>query len=187
MAKSIIIPADRGSRITVWINGVEYVYAAGATVTVPDEVAAAIADMLAMDPSGTRESALGEALNQVNQEITEIAADVEDLKEHGTGGRVVIPFTYNSTSQALEFEDEDMTEGAFYEAITGSSAVVLNRGSMSYELMSINAGDDDYIAEFFSTSGAEDTVTGYYVTVTGDIGGTEKATIEAVSYELAQA
>ena len=56
MSKSITIPSDRGSRITVNINGVEYVYAAGATVTVPDEVAAVIENALAEKPAAGRKA-----------------------------------------------------------------------------------------------------------------------------------
>lgn len=40
MAKTITIPSDRGSRVTVTLNGTTYTYAAGATVSVPDAVAA---------------------------------------------------------------------------------------------------------------------------------------------------
>lgn len=40
MSKTITIPDDRGSRVYVTINGRDYVYTAGETVTVPDEVAA---------------------------------------------------------------------------------------------------------------------------------------------------
>lgn len=40
MAKTITIPSNRGSRVSVKLNGVTYTYAAGETVSVPDEVAA---------------------------------------------------------------------------------------------------------------------------------------------------
>jgi len=40
MSKTITIPSDRGSRVFVTINGKDYVYKAGITVSVPDEVAA---------------------------------------------------------------------------------------------------------------------------------------------------
>lgn len=40
MSKTITIPSDRGSRVFVTINRHSYVYKAGATETVPDEVAA---------------------------------------------------------------------------------------------------------------------------------------------------
>ena len=40
MSKTITIPDDRGSRVYVTINGRDYVYTAGETVTVTDEVAA---------------------------------------------------------------------------------------------------------------------------------------------------
>lgn len=79
MSRSIVIPSDRGSRITVVINGKEYVYAAGATVTVPDEVAAVIADMLAMDPGGTRGTANEELLAGVEEEIAGVAGDLATL------------------------------------------------------------------------------------------------------------
>ena len=40
MSKQITIPSDKGSRVYVTINNTNYVYKAGDTVTVPDEVAA---------------------------------------------------------------------------------------------------------------------------------------------------
>lgn len=40
MSKTITIPTDRGSRVYVTINNTNYVYKAGDTVSVPDEVAA---------------------------------------------------------------------------------------------------------------------------------------------------
>lgn len=44
MSKQITIPTDKGSRVYVTINNVIYVYKAGDTVTVPDEVAALFED-----------------------------------------------------------------------------------------------------------------------------------------------
>lgn len=86
MAKTITIPADRGSRLFITVNGTEYAYAAGATVTVPDEVAEAIANMVAEDPGGYRKSAKDEFLEGVAGEtatldakIDGVAGDVEDL------------------------------------------------------------------------------------------------------------
>lgn len=40
MSKTITIPSDKGSRVIVTVNNKEYVYKAGVTATVPDEVAA---------------------------------------------------------------------------------------------------------------------------------------------------
>ncbi len=40
MAKTITIPSDRGSRVSVRLNGTTYTYTAGEVVSVPDEVAA---------------------------------------------------------------------------------------------------------------------------------------------------
>ena len=81
MSKSITIPSDRGSRITVVINGMTYVYQAGATVTVPDEVAAAIANMLAMNPGGTRKTMLDEMLEGVSGDIDDVKEDISDIKD----------------------------------------------------------------------------------------------------------
>lgn len=81
MSKSITIPSNRGSRITVKINETEYVYAAGATVTVPDEVAAQIADMIANDPGGTRETATDELLAGVAKDIDDLKDAVGDLED----------------------------------------------------------------------------------------------------------
>lgn len=39
MAKTITIPTGLGSRIVVVLNGVKYIYTAGETVSVPDEIA----------------------------------------------------------------------------------------------------------------------------------------------------
>ena len=44
MSKQITIPTDKGSRVHVTINQTNYVYKAGDTVTVPDEVAALFED-----------------------------------------------------------------------------------------------------------------------------------------------
>ena len=40
MSKQITIPSDRGNPVIVVVNGRKYIYAAGSTETVPDEVAA---------------------------------------------------------------------------------------------------------------------------------------------------
>ena len=44
MAKTIVIPNDKGNPVTVVLNGKKYVYTAGETVSVPDEVAALLED-----------------------------------------------------------------------------------------------------------------------------------------------
>ena len=40
MAKTITIPSDKGNPVVAVVNGRKYTYTAGATVSVPDEVAA---------------------------------------------------------------------------------------------------------------------------------------------------
>lgn len=81
MSKSITIPSDRGSRITVKVNGREYTYPAGASVTVPDEVAAAIENMLAMDPGGVRKSADAAFLEGVEKEIDGVRDDIREVSD----------------------------------------------------------------------------------------------------------
>lgn len=53
MSKTITIPADV-SRMEITINNKTYVYQGGATVSVPDEVAALIAANEANKPSGVQ-------------------------------------------------------------------------------------------------------------------------------------
>ena len=53
MAKTVTIPADV-SRMEITINNKTYTYPGGATVSVPDEVAALIAANQANKPGGTR-------------------------------------------------------------------------------------------------------------------------------------
>lgn len=84
MSKSITIPTNRGSRITVVINEEEYVYAAGETVTVPNEVAALIEDAIANEPSGTRVSADDALLAGVEAEIAAVEEEIDALDERVT-------------------------------------------------------------------------------------------------------
>lgn len=60
MAKTITIPTDLGyeNQMVLTINGKTYSYTPGDTVSVPDEVAALIADMERQQPSGTRAPAI---------------------------------------------------------------------------------------------------------------------------------
>ena len=50
MAKTITIPTNKGNPVQVVINGKRYKYTAGASVSVPDEVAALFDDNKAMEP-----------------------------------------------------------------------------------------------------------------------------------------
>lgn len=98
MSKSITIPTNRGSRIVVTINGTTYTYQAGATETVPDEVAAIIEDYT-RDPVSTRETA-GDQLNTIVGSILELDTSVTALDARVT-----------ALEEAAEGEDsEDDTE-----------------------------------------------------------------------------
>lgn len=50
MAKTITIPTNKGNPVQVVINGKRYKYTAGASVSVPDEVAALFDDNKANEP-----------------------------------------------------------------------------------------------------------------------------------------
>jgi hypothetical protein len=69
----------------ITINGVIHVYAAGATVTVQDEVAALIDDILADVPSGTRKSAADELLEGVTDGIDALDVRVTALDDETDG------------------------------------------------------------------------------------------------------
>lgn len=88
MAKTIKIPEDRGTRVIVVINGKTYVYEAGDTVTVPDEVAAAIQNGEDMkfipgdDKSiGDQIAELKKALKETQLDLETVSGAVEDLEE----------------------------------------------------------------------------------------------------------
>jgi hypothetical protein len=113
MSKTITIPSDRGSRIIVDINGVEYVYAAGATVTVPDEVAACIADAVAMKPGGHRESKFDEAHESLE-------ARVEALEAGGGGGSELPEVSATDNGDVLT-----VVEGAWAKAAPSGGGVLV--------------------------------------------------------------
>lgn len=79
MSKSIKIP-DTLTRIEVTVNGKTYVYKGGATVTVPDEVAALLERNAANAPSGVRTSAEDEKLADITGAVAGVKADVEGLR-----------------------------------------------------------------------------------------------------------
>ena len=113
MSKSITIPTDRGSRVIVEINGVQYIYAAGSTVTVPDAVAACIADSVAMKPGGYRESKFDEAHESLE-------ARVEALEAGGGGGSELPTVTSDDNGDVLT-----VVEGAWAKAAPAGGGVLV--------------------------------------------------------------
>ena len=98
MSKTIKMPTDRGSRITVEINGKKYVYAAGVQYTVPDEVAAAIDNSLAEKPKDNPTSVKKSELAGVEAEIAALSSTVG-----GIGDRVTaLDNTANGAVPALD-------------------------------------------------------------------------------------
>ena len=50
MAKSVTVPTNKGNPVVVYCNGKKYIYTAGETATVPDEVAELFANSKATEP-----------------------------------------------------------------------------------------------------------------------------------------
>ena len=50
MSKSVTVPTNKGNPVVVYCNGKKYIYTAGETVTVPDEVAELFANSKATEP-----------------------------------------------------------------------------------------------------------------------------------------
>lgn len=50
MSKSVTVPTNKGNPVVVYCNGKKYIYTAGETATVPDEVAELFANSKATEP-----------------------------------------------------------------------------------------------------------------------------------------
>jgi len=50
MSKSVTVPTNKGNPVVVYCNGKKYVYTAGETATVPDEIAELFANSKATEP-----------------------------------------------------------------------------------------------------------------------------------------
>lgn len=50
MSKSVTVPTNKGNPVIVYCNGKKYIYTAGETATVPDEVAELFANSKATEP-----------------------------------------------------------------------------------------------------------------------------------------
>ena len=111
MSKTIVMPTDRGSRITVEINGRKYVYKAGTQYTVPDEVAAAIDESLAEKPKQNQTSVKATDLAGVNAAIAAV-----DTKANGLNTRLTaLDDATNGAVPALDSRLDaldDETDGA---------------------------------------------------------------------------
>lgn len=119
MSKSIKIP-DTLTRIEVTVNGRTYSYKGGATVTVPDEVAALLEGNEAGKTKGVRASALDEALAGITADAATLDADVKSLK-----GRV-------TALDAADTGEVDLLKGrvtALDDAETGEIALLKGRVS----------------------------------------------------------
>ena len=115
MSKTITIPSDQGNYVIVTINGVTYIYQAGQTATVPDEVAAAIENAQAEKPHGYRESWSDELL-------AGLTARVAALEAGGGGGSELPEVTADDNGDVLT-----VVEGAWAKAEpAGGGALVVN-------------------------------------------------------------
>ncbi len=78
MAKTIKIPDDC-TRLIVCINGVVYEYAGGTTVSVPDDVAAAIMEREDMKPKPGTAKSMGESLDDLKTAVRALTLDLETV------------------------------------------------------------------------------------------------------------
>lgn len=116
MSKSIMIPAIGPNPYVVEINGVRYAYPAGTQQTVPDAVAAIIANDVALRPQEDP-NAGADTPAAIKAALDALTARVAALEEGGAGGNVeVIPFEMHVGEQGditltteAEFEDAVQT------------------------------------------------------------------------------
>lgn len=112
MSKTVMIPRIGANPYVVELNGVRYSYPAGTQQTVPDAVAAIIANDVALRPQEDP-NAGAETPAAIKAALDAQAARVAALEEGGAGGNVeVIPFEMHIGDQGditltteAEFED----------------------------------------------------------------------------------
>lgn len=91
MAKTITIPTNKGNPVQVVINGKRYKYTAGASESVPNEVAALFAANQANEPVTGGDStdldkivALAERVDAAEEDIDDLQEAIEALDERVT-------------------------------------------------------------------------------------------------------
>lgn len=108
MSKSIVIPTNRGSRITVTLNGVIYTYQAGATATVPDAVADII-ERFCADPVSTAKTA-GDQLAEIEEAIDALDTRLTALDDETDGAVPALDARVTALEEAGEDTAEDTAE-----------------------------------------------------------------------------
>jgi hypothetical protein len=81
MAKTITVPADRGNPVVVQVNGKKYQYTAGATVSVPDEVASLLGNNSQQDVEYGRVPTAPLTPTKRNEDGSGIPVSVSDTGE----------------------------------------------------------------------------------------------------------
>ena len=84
MAKTITIPTNKGNPVLVSINGKKYKYTAGATVSVPNEVAALLADNQKNEPVTGGDTTDLEKIEALEARVTAAEEGIEDLDDRVT-------------------------------------------------------------------------------------------------------
>lgn len=107
MSKSVTVPTNKGNPVVVYCNGKKYIYTAGETVTVPDEVAELFANSKATEPVTRTDTndlqkieALETRVTAAEGNITGLGARVTALDDETTG---VVP-ALNTRLTALDDE-----------------------------------------------------------------------------------
>lgn len=146
MAKTIIIPSAIGSRITVTVNGVDYTYATGSEVTVPDEVAEVIERMIAQ-PETKRETA-------VNEMLADIISRVDSLEKGGNR------FIVNLTPDAEDLSGQmDKTVGEIYNAYLEGKELIFHVHDSEESYMELEVS-----AKYFNENAEYPSFNGYVIT-----------------------
>lgn len=107
MSKSVTVPTNKGNPVVVYCNGKKYIYTAGETATVPDEVAELFANSKATEPVTRTDTndlekieAIAARVKAAEGNITGLGARVTALDDEDTG---VVP-ALNTRLTALDDE-----------------------------------------------------------------------------------
>lgn len=121
MSKSVTVPTNKGNPVVVYCNGKKYIYTAGETVTVPDEVAELFANSKATEPVTrtdtndlqkiealeTRVTAAEGNITTLSGSVTGLGTRLTALDDETTG---IVP-DHETRIKALEDKEEETEPG----------------------------------------------------------------------------
>ena len=85
MSKSVTVPTNKGNPVVVYCNGKKYIYTAGETVTVPDEVAELFANSKATEPVTRTDTNDLQKIEALAGRVTTVEGTVAGLGSSITG------------------------------------------------------------------------------------------------------